>query len=153
MWLYQLTQGEWPVNSYRLDIWEGERWRWEVKKVVGTEHRPAPGDTICFYYAKTDSPAPGFCGWAVVLQWVEEQEIRRVYFRPVAPSDQLKMRPWWSEEARRVADAVRGPVPRGTLWPVSDQWAAAIGAGLANWVHGTTETSSAASAEVSADSP
>jgi hypothetical protein len=141
MWLYQLTQAEWPVNSYRLDIWEGERWRWEVKKVVGTDQTPRPGDTICFYYAKADCPAPGFCGWAVALQWVEEEDVRRVYFRPVAPSDQLKMRPWWDNEARRLADAVRGPVPRGTLWQVGDDSAAAIGAGIARWVHGGIGTS------------
>ena len=53
MWLYQLTQAEWPVNSYRLDIWEGERWRWEVNKVSGAQGTPVPGDTICFYYAKS----------------------------------------------------------------------------------------------------
>src|SRR4051794_26438942 len=138
MWLYQLTQAEWPINSYRLDIWEGERWRWGVKRVVGTEKTPVPGDTICFYYARADCPAPGFCGWAVVLQWVEEGDARRVYFRPVAPSDQLKMRPWGNEEARKVADAVRGPVPRGTLWLVGEASAAMIGAGIARWVHGVT---------------
>jgi hypothetical protein len=141
MWLYQLTQAEWPVNSYRLDIWEGERWSWEVKKVSGTQDVPVPGDTICFYYAKSGCPAPGFYAWAVVLQCVEERDIRRIYFRPVAPSDQLKMRPWWDDEARRVAGAIRGPVPRGTLWPVSDELAAAVGAGFERWVHGAAGAS------------
>ena len=87
MWLYQLTQTEWPVNRYRLDIWEGERWRWEVNRVSGTQGTPEPGDTICFYYAKSGCPAPGFYAWAVVLQCVEEGDTRRIHFRPVAPSD------------------------------------------------------------------
>src|SRR5215217_934499 len=33
MWLYQLSQSKWTPNDYRVDIWEGERWRWEVGEV------------------------------------------------------------------------------------------------------------------------
>ena len=135
MWLYQLTQAEWSVSNYRVDIWEGERWRWDVKKVVGTDKKPVAGDMICFYYAKAECPAPGFYAWAVILQWVEDGDVRRVYFRPVAPSDQLKMRPWWDDEARRIADAIRGPVPRGTLWAVSDDHAATVADGIRRWVY------------------
>jgi len=102
MWLYQLTQAEWTPNEYRLDVWEGERTRWQVGRIVGGEE-PRPGDTAVFFFAKTDCPSPGFCGWAVILQWVQQGDQRRVDFRPVAPSDQLKMRPWWNDEAQRIA--------------------------------------------------
>jgi hypothetical protein len=146
MWLYQLTQAEWPVNSYRLDIWEGERWRWPVGKIAGAE-RPAAGDRVVFYFAKAGCDEPGFYGWAIVLQWEEAES--RFYFRPVAPSDQLKMCPWWDDEARRVADAIRGPVPRGTLWPVGDDAAAALGAGLARWVNGCAGAVAPAAAQPS----
>lgn len=27
-WLYQINQKEWPPERYRVEIWEGERWRW-----------------------------------------------------------------------------------------------------------------------------
>jgi hypothetical protein len=136
MWLYQLSQAEWTPERYRLDIWEGERWRWPVGKITGSG-RPAAGDRVVFFFAQTACPEPGFYGWAVVLQWEEEE--KRFYFRPVAPSDQLKMCPWWdgpAGAAEQIADQVRGQVPRGTLWRVPDELAAAIGAGIAGWVVG-----------------
>ena len=30
MWLYQMDQRQWPPNSYRLDIWEHQRWSWPI---------------------------------------------------------------------------------------------------------------------------
>lgn len=133
MWLYQMSQRDWPPNNYRLDIWENERWKWPVGRMVGSEDTPAPGDTAVFFYAPSGGSEAGFYGWAVILQWLEEGE-RRFYFRPVAPSDQLKMHPWWDEEARRIANQVRGEVKQGTLWRVPDELVPAIGAGITAWV-------------------
>src|SRR6266852_4838253 len=95
MWLYQLSQKDWSLNNYRLDIWEGERWEWEVGRMVALGAVPQAGDTVAFFYAPHACPEPGFYGWAVILLWVEEEEEkdkkkekkRRFYFRPVAPSD------------------------------------------------------------------
>jgi hypothetical protein len=133
MWLYQLSQEKWSPKNYRLDIWENERWKWPVGRAVGSDEKPEPGDIAVFFYAHTGGGQPGFYGWAVILQWLEDEE-RRLYFRPVAPSDQLKMHPWWDEEARRVANEVRGEVKQGTLWRVPDRLASAIAAGLTAWV-------------------
>ena len=136
MWFYQMSQAEWTPEQYRLDIWEGERWRWPVGKIAGTD-RPQAGDRIVFYFAKKGCPEPGFYGWAVILQW--EATDTRFSFRPVAPSDQLKMRPWWDGpdgEVERIATQVRVPIPQGTLWRVPDGLAPAIGAGIAGWVGG-----------------
>jgi len=124
MWLYQLSQKVWSLNNYRLDIWEGERWEWEVGKVTGSVSVPRPGDTVA-----------GFYGWAVILLWTTEEK-QRFYFRPVPPSDQLKMRPWWDKKAEEIADKVRQPVKMGTLWPVTDDLAAELGAGISAWVSG-----------------
>jgi hypothetical protein len=135
MWLYQLSQTDWSLNNYRLDIWEGERWEWEVGRIAGQEV-PQPGDTVAFFYAPHACPEPGFYGWAVILLWVEEGKKRRFYFRPVAPSDTLKMRPWWDQEAERIAKAVRGAVAQGTLWPVPAKEEAKLKAGIAAWVAG-----------------
>ena len=57
-----------------------------------------------------------------------------MYFRPVAPSDHLKMHPWWDSAAKEVADAVRGKVKQGTLWEVPDDLAAVISAGITAWL-------------------
>src|SRR5438034_3886935 len=122
MWLYQMNQSEWPPNSYRLDIWENERWSWPVGRIVGTG-APKAGDRVVFFYAPTGGVEPGFYGWAIVLEWLEDE--RRLYFRPVAPSDHLKMHPWWDDRARDVANQTRGGVKQGTRWHVPDEVATA----------------------------
>src|SRR5229473_1689739 len=66
MWLYQMDQRQWPPNSYRLDIWENERWTWPVGRKASSGS-PKSGDRIVFFYAPTGGIEPGFYGWAVVL--------------------------------------------------------------------------------------
>jgi hypothetical protein len=134
MWFYQLSEQEWPAERYRLDIWENECVRWRVGKISGDE-QPKPGERVAFFYAKTGCREPGFYGWAVILRW--ESEDKEIYFRPVAPSNQLKMHPWWDQpngNAARIADAIRGPQTQATLWPIRDELVGAIGAGIASWV-------------------
>ena len=35
---------------------------------------------------------------------------KTLYFRPVAPTNHLKMHPWWNDEAQDLAKEVRGAV-------------------------------------------
>jgi len=134
MWLYQMNQGQWSPNKYRLDIWEGERWVWPVGKKLSTES-PTPGDRVVFFYAPAGGTERGFYGWAIILDWREDEEgERRMYFRPVAPSDHLKMHPWWDETAKGIADRVRGAVKRGTLWEVPGDLSSAITGGVTAWL-------------------
>jgi hypothetical protein len=140
MWLYQLDNADWSVNEYRLDVWEGERWEWRVGRAAGLKiSPPKPGDKVVFFYAPTNCEEPGFYGWAIITLWIDDQEKkdRRCYFRPVVPSDHLKMRPWWDEEAKSIADVIRGPAKQGTLWPVSDTTLEnRIGSGISRWLNG-----------------
>jgi len=131
MWLYQMNQGQWSPKSYRVDIWENERWSWPVGKNASTGN-PEAGDRVVFYYARSGGDEPGFYGWAVVLGWYADE--RGMYFRPVFPSDHLKMHPWWDSEASNIADQVRGKVKQGTMWEVSDDLAARISFGITAWV-------------------
>jgi hypothetical protein len=135
MWLYQLSEDEWSRNKYRLDIWEGERWEWGVGRVSASGSKPEPGDTVAFFYAPTGCDEPGFYGWAVILLWVSDEK-SSFYFRPVAPSDRLKMHPWWDAKARKLADQIRGNVKRGTLWPVSPDLANDLATAINSWVGG-----------------
>lgn len=136
MWLYQMNQKSWPPNSYRLDIWEGERWNWPVGRLSG-RREPTPGDVLVFFYAPSGGVEPGFYGWALILEWVDDEGGRRVYFRTVSPSDHLKMHPWWDEEAERIAKVVRGSVKQGTMWEAKDEQAREITAGITQWLAGT----------------
>lgn len=93
-----------------------------------------PGDRLFFFYAPTGGQEPGIYGWAVVLDWPEGDDDTRVRFRPVSPSDQLKMCPWWDAEVKQIVDAVRGSVKRGTVWPLTDDTADRLGRGIGRWL-------------------
>lgn len=130
-WLYQINQKEWDPNRYRVEIWEGERWSWPVGRISPAGASPRPGDIVVFFYAPTGGHEPGFYGWAVVLEWYRDS--RTLYFRPVAPSDRLKMHPWWDAQARKLADQIRGRMKQGTFWSVSEAEARDLQQGISTW--------------------
>lgn len=134
MCLYQMDQQQWPPNSYRLDIWENERWTWPVGRKASASS-PKPGDRVFFFYAPSGGVEPGFYGWAVVLDWHEDE--RGMYFRPVVPGDHLKMHPWWDDKAKEIADSVRGKVKQGTMWEVQDNLATELSLGVTAWLSQT----------------
>jgi hypothetical protein len=135
LWLYQINQTAWSPNRYRLEIWEGERWASPVGQAAWGGTTPQPGDIVVFFYAPAGGTDPGFYGWAVILEWLADS--KELYFRPVAPSDQLKMRPWWSDAARTLADNIRGKMQQRTLWHVSEDLATELRGGLQSWVNGS----------------
>lgn len=133
-WIYQIDPKTWSPERYRLEIWERERWSWGVGRKTRFGHSPpVPGDIVSFFYAKSGGDDPGFYGWAVITEWYEGQGGTEMYFRPVAPSDSLKMDPWWDADARKLADDIRGSVKQGTLWFVSPADAARLRAGIHGW--------------------
>lgn len=134
-WIYQINPQLWPPQRYRLEIWEGERWAWQVGRKVTGGHKPEPGDIVAFFHTPGRGGGdPGFYGWAIILEWFRDGE--EVYFRPVAPSDHLKMDPWWSLEARALADEIRGKVKQGTMWYVPDTLAKRLREGIVKWLGG-----------------
>ena len=60
----------------------------------------------------------GFYGWAVIERHHEENQ--SLYFIPVAPTNRLKMDPWWNDEAKALADRMRGGMPKATLFRIKD---------------------------------
>jgi hypothetical protein len=131
MWLYQMDQRQWPPGSYRVDIWENERWSWPIGRKATTV-TPQSGDRLVFFYAPSGGDEPGFYGWAIVLTTHKDE--RGMYFRPVSPSDHLKMHPWWNDEAKALADENRGRVKQGTLWRIPDLLASRIASGITSWL-------------------
>jgi len=136
-WLYQINQQQWSPERYRVEIWEGERWYWPVGRITrGGQHAgdPQPGDTVVFFYAPSGGPDWGFYGWAIVLEWLDREGEKGMYFRPVSPSDQLKMHPWRDKEAGALADEIRGAVKQGTMWRVQNHLVPGLRRGLATWL-------------------
>jgi signal peptidase I len=133
-WLYQLSPKVWSPDRYRLEIWEGERWNWPVGEKHPASEIPEPGDIIVFFYSPTGGIDPGYYGWAIVLEWFEGSS-SPLYFRPVAPSDYLKMRPWWNEDANNLANKIRGAVKQGTMWKLPDRLVPEIRGGICRWLY------------------
>ena len=131
-WMYQLNQSNWPPSRYRLEIWEGERWAWPVGKGLPKGTSLKAGDTIVFFYAPSGGNDPGFYGWAVILEWYEENH--DLYFRAVAPGDHLKMHPWWDKNASLLADKIRSKMKQRTLWLVPDDLVNELREGITSWV-------------------
>jgi hypothetical protein len=87
---------------------------------------------MVFFYAPSGGNDPGFYGWAVVLEWLEDGSY--LYFRAVAPSDHLKMHPWWDDDARALADEIRGKMKQRTLWLVPEELVNQLRKGFTSWL-------------------
>jgi hypothetical protein len=137
-WFYQLSQRSWDPARYRFEVWEGQAWRWPVGRKVGGEERPASGDIVTFFYAKSGGAEPGFYGWGVILEYIPEHDESHdlMYFRPVPPSDFLKLAPWWDDEASKLADDIRGQMKQGTLWLIQPTNLARLRRGIRWWTSG-----------------
>lgn len=139
-WLYQMNQKYWNPQRYRIEIWEGQTWQWDVGKKITQDHVPTAGDIVMFFYAKSGGTEAGFYGWAVILEWLTlDDQSNHMTFRPVAPSDHLKMDPWWNVKAEKLADKIRGSVKQGTLWYVEDGLIKELRSGVAAWLGAMTK--------------
>lgn len=135
MWLYQINQALWSPERVRLELWEGERWSWPTGK-FRTQKRPDPGDTVVFYCAKSGGSDPGFYGWAVITEFFGGDLL---YFTPTAPTNYLKMTPWWDDEADALADRIRGKMTQATLWPIDDRARSELRRGIRHWIGGSAD--------------
>jgi hypothetical protein len=131
MWLYQLNQQAWSPEIFRREIWEQQRWHWTYGRKRG-EALPEAGDTLVFFYSPNGRSDPGFYGWAVIERCDHEEST--VYFLPAAPTDHLKMDPWWDKEAKKLADDIRGTMKRATLFKVPQERISAIRRGITKWL-------------------
>jgi len=136
-WLYQMNQKSWDPRRYRLEIWEGQNWKWRVGRIISPDQIPAAGDVIALFYAISGGEEYGFYGWAVIMEWLEDAQ--QVIFRPVAPSDHLKMDPWGNDDAQELANSIRGKVKQGTLWFVDDEKSKQLRNGIAQWLGAVTK--------------
>jgi hypothetical protein len=131
-WIYQLNPKEWPPEVFRYEIWERERWHWSYGQKRGSA-TPAVGDTIVFFYSRSGGTDPGIYGWAVIERCAPDSGT--LYFIPVAPTDYLKMDPWWDNDAKKVTDDVRGAMKQATLFEVPAEKISVIRAGIRKWIH------------------
>lgn len=133
-WLYQLNPKDWSPETFRFEIWEGKHWHWGYGNKRG-DGEPKVGDTLVFFYAPSGGNDPGIYGWAVLEK--HHAESRTLYFIPVAPTDHLKMDPWWSEQTvKPLVDRIRGSVKQGTLFLIDDDTTRQMRQGIRCWLAG-----------------
>lgn len=143
MWFYQLSQKKWSPERFRYEIWENQKWHWPVWKRQGwnKKRNPQVGDTIVFFYAKSSGMEPGFYGWAIIVEYRVEEKL--IYFIPVAPTNFLKMCPWWDKgrdkSASKLANEIRGSAKEATTWAVKPNQAEKVQDGIRRWVSGAVK--------------
>jgi hypothetical protein len=114
-WLYQMrSRDDWGPEDFRVEVWEGKETTWPRHRVARGKKQPQPGDLLFFLFAPTGTEDPGFCGWGI-LTWLNNDRIR---FRPLPPTDILKVDPIWNKKTEKVIDSIRGQVKQGTMWPI-----------------------------------
>jgi len=130
-WIYQLNQQDWKPGIFRYEIWENQRWHWSYGQKRG-DATPEVGDTVVFFYAPASGNDPGIYGWAIVERC--DAESKTLYFIPTAPTNHLKMHPWWDDDAKSVTDEIRGPMKQATLFQVRNEMISRIRSGIRNWL-------------------
>ena len=128
-WAYPLSAKTWSPSSYRLEAWERERIARPLRKAPGRA-RPEPGDLVLFFCAEGEGDDPGFYGWSVVLAF--DADAALLHLRPAAPSDFLKMRPWWDDQAAELVERLRGGRGAG-LQRVTPKLRDRIRDGIGDW--------------------
>ena len=141
MWLYQLSHDIYPLEQYRLDVWQDQVLEWPTGRVMTTDGaRPTPGDSVVLWYAKKHAEEPGIVGWGIVLDFRPPSALNdedTLAWRPVFPSDALKMHPLYSADLQEVVERIRGPMPQGTMWQVEQPEAHTLALAIRSWCNPT----------------
>ena len=132
-WLYQMSKDYFSHERYRSEVWEGiQVTNWTIGE---SKHKPSkvePGEIVILFFAKTGAEEPGIYGWGIITFFDKEV----INFRPVAPSDYLKMNPLWDTETSNIVDKIRRGMPQGTMYEVDSPALAKIRGNIAKHAYG-----------------
>ena len=134
-WLYQLNPQEWSPETFRFEIWEGKHWHWGSGNKRGSAE-PQVGDTVVFFYVPSGGDDPGIYGWAVLEKW--DAASKTLYFIPAAPTDRLKMDPWWDDQVKALVAKIRGKMNQATLFEMDQAATCELRAGVRRWLCGAS---------------
>jgi hypothetical protein len=133
MWLYQLNEELWSPGIFRYEVSETQRWSWSYGQKRG-DTIPTVGDTVVFFYSPRGGSDPGIYGWAIVERC--DTASKTLYFIPTAPTNWLKMDPWWDQEAKNICDEIRGAMKQATLFEIPEEAVPKIRRGIKKWLKG-----------------
>jgi hypothetical protein len=113
-WLYQMSETDWSINSFRKEVKEGRAINWETRKIMFSNDKPAAGDIIIFFYVKSKTETPGICGIGIITKYLPKR--RRIHFVPIPPTNILKKQPWFDKQVEEYLDLIRHNAVRGTMY-------------------------------------
>lgn len=104
-------------ERYRTEVWEGTTvTNWTIGE---SKRRPTgvqPGEIVILFFARTGAQDPGIYGWGIITFFDGEV----INFRPASPSDYLKMNPMWDKEVSDIVKEIRGGMPQGTMYEITN---------------------------------
>jgi len=120
-WLYQMNAEEWSPDKYRKSVREGKTLNWSVGRIYRRKRKEiAPGDQVVLFFCERLNAEPGIYGLGEVKRFTRDGDSGpriRIAVRP--RTDTLKSTPVWDSEVRATVQAIRGNLPRGTMWRVT----------------------------------
>lgn len=134
-WLYQLNSKLWATNLFRCAIWQGRQWQWNRKKARPNNAIPDPGDVLVFFYTQ-ESDEPGIYGWGIIDRCEAFGDETMLNFTPTAPTNHLKVDPWWDNECKRIVDEIRAnQAAFATVFEIPDALVPQIRLGIKRWLY------------------
>lgn len=128
-----MAVANWLSSEYRQEVWEENTIRWNVGKIYTKNNKSIePGDIVYLFYAKTRNEEPGIYGWGIINKYNKLR--KRIDYRPVFPSDYLKMNPIWNKKISEVVDNIRGGMKQGTMWEIEEEYIKKLNKTIHNWL-------------------
>lgn len=116
-WLYQMSTEYYSHERYRTEVWEDTNvTNWSIGESKRRPTEVQPGDIVVLFFARTGAQDPGIYGWGIITFFDGEV----LNFRPSSPSNYLKMNPIWDKEVSEIVDEIRGGMPQGTMYDLTD---------------------------------
>jgi hypothetical protein len=135
MWLYQLSGEKWAPNLFRCAIWEGRHWQWNRNEIRPTNGIPVPGDVLLFFYTM-GTKEPGVYGWGIIDRCEDFGDKKMLNFTPTAPTNHLKVDPWWDSECKGIVTEIREQGANfATLFEIPETLVPQIRQGIKRWVY------------------
>ena len=137
LWLYQMNATKWPLERYRAEVWEGSvTQNWTLGESPRKPKDISAGDLIILFFVKAGTRDSGIYGWAIVTFF--DKELEQIHFRPVPPSDYLKMNPVPEEEVNGIIRKIRGRFAQMAMFKVNDEEFQELRQKIAEHVYGVS---------------
>ncbi len=134
-WLYQINARNYSQERYRAEVWEGSvTQNWTLGESPNKPKDISLGDLIIFLFVKAGRRDPGIYGWGIVTFF--DKELEEIHFRPVPPSDYLKMNPVPEDKVHGIVGTIQGGFAQKAMFKIEDKEFRALRQEIAKHTYG-----------------